>query len=162
MKFHVCLCFSLFDIRLADAHEDLALQMCPWKDEDLTVHVRCSVTSDHTLSTAALVTGMTRKQSYVCRHGQLRLSETERWGTVGTANNTSSEKRKKKDCAPFISFCDVSTSTLAPTKMAESYDQPRQHIKKQRHYFVNKDQSSQGYGFSSGHVWMWELDYEES
>ena len=39
---------------------------------------------------------------------------------------------------------------------------PRQHIKKQRHYFVNKGLSSQGYGFSSGHVWMWELDCEES
>ena len=38
----------------------------------------------------------------------------------------------------------------------------RQHIKKQRHYFVNKGPSSQGYGFSSGHVWMWELDCEES
>ena len=36
------------------------------------------------------------------------------------------------------------------------------HIKKQRHYFVNKGPSSQGYGFSSSHVWMWELDYEES
>ena len=35
-----------------------------------------------------------------------------------------------------------------------SYEQPRQHIKKQRHYFVNKGLSSQGYGFSSGHVWM--------
>ena len=35
-----------------------------------------------------------------------------------------------------------------------SYDQPRQHIKKQRHYFVNKGPSSQSYGFSSGHVWM--------
>ena len=42
------------------------------------------------------------------------------------------------------------------------HDQPRQHIKKQRHYFVNKGPSSQGYGFSSGHVWMWELDCEES
>ena len=41
-------------------------------------------------------------------------------------------------------------------------NQPRQHIKKQRHYFVHKDLSSQGYGFSSGHVWMWELDYKES
>ena len=41
---------------------------------------------------------------------------------------------------------------LAPWK--ESYDQPRQHIKKQRHYFVNKGLSSQGYGFSSSHVWM--------
>ena len=41
-------------------------------------------------------------------------------------------------------------------------DQSRQLIKKQRHYFVNKGTSSQGYGFSSGHVWMCELDYEES
>ena len=38
--------------------------------------------------------------------------------------------------------------------LKESYDQPRQHIKKQRHYFANKGPSSQGYGFSSGHVWM--------
>ena len=44
----------------------------------------------------------------------------------------------------------------------ESYDQPRQHIKKQRRSFANKGPSSQGYGFSSGHVWMWELDYKES
>ena len=36
------------------------------------------------------------------------------------------------------------------------------YIKKQRHYFVNKGPSSQGYGFPSGHVWMWELDYKES
>ena len=44
----------------------------------------------------------------------------------------------------------------------KSSDQPRQHIKKQRHYCANKGLSSQGYGFSSGHVWMWELDYKES
>ena len=44
----------------------------------------------------------------------------------------------------------------------KSYDQPRQHIKKQRHYFANKGSSSQGYGFSSGHVWTWQLDCEES
>src|SRR5574340_307698 len=42
--------------------------------------------------------------------------------------------------------------TLTPWK--KSYDQPRQHIKKQRHYFVNKGPSREGYGFSSGHVWM--------
>ena len=48
------------------------------------------------------------------------------------------------------------------TPWEESYDQPRQHIKKQRHYLANKCPSSQGYGFSSGHVWMWELDCEES
>ena len=49
---------------------------------------------------------------------------------------------------------------LTPWK--ESYDQPRQHIKKQRHYFANKSLSSQGYDFYSSHVWMWELDYKES
>ena len=49
---------------------------------------------------------------------------------------------------------------LTPWK--ESYDQPRQHIKKQRHYCTNKGLSSQSYGFSSSHVWMWELDYKES
>ena len=49
---------------------------------------------------------------------------------------------------------------LAPWK--KSYDQPRQYIKKQRHYFANKGPSSQSYGFSSSHVWMWELDYNES
>ena len=45
--------------------------------------------------------------------------------------------------------------------LEESYYQPRQHIQKQRHYFSNKGPSSQGYGFSSSHVWMWELDYKE-
>ena len=49
---------------------------------------------------------------------------------------------------------------LAPWK--ESYDQPRHQIKKQRHYFANKGPSSQDYSFSSGHVWMWDLDCEES
>ena len=41
-------------------------------------------------------------------------------------------------------------------------NQPRQHIKKQRHYFTNKDLSNQSYGFSSSHVWMWELGNKES
>ena len=49
---------------------------------------------------------------------------------------------------------------LAPWK--KSYDQPRQLTKKQRHYFANKGPSSQSYGFSSGHVWVWELDHKES
>ena len=49
---------------------------------------------------------------------------------------------------------------LAPWK--KSYDKPRQNIKKQRHYFANKDPSSQSYGFSSSHVRIWELDYKES
>ena len=56
----------------------------------------------------------------------------------------------------------------AAMKLKDSYslegklDQPRQHIKKQRHYYVNKCPSSQGYGFSSGHVCLWGLDCKES
>ena len=50
--------------------------------------------------------------------------------------------------------------SVAPWK--KSYDQSRQHIKKQRHYFADKGPSSQSYVFSSSHVWMWELDHKES
>ena len=49
---------------------------------------------------------------------------------------------------------------LAPWK--KIYDQSRQHIKKQRHYFANKGPSSQSCGFFSSHVWIWELDHKES
>ena len=49
---------------------------------------------------------------------------------------------------------------LAPWK--KSYNQPRQHTEKQRHYFANKGLSSQSYGFSSSHVWMWHLDHKEA
>ena len=53
--------------------------------------------------------------------------------------------------------CSHEIKTLVPWK--KSYDQPRQHIKKQRYYFANK---GQGYGFSNSHVWVLELDYKES
>ena len=56
--------------------------------------------------------------------------------------------------------CSHEIKTLAPWK--KSYDQPGQHIKKQRRYFADKGPSNQSYGFSSSHVWMWELDYKES
>ena len=49
---------------------------------------------------------------------------------------------------------------LAPWK--KSYDKPRQHIKKQKHYFASKGLSNQSYDFSSSHVWMWELNYRAS
>ena len=48
----------------------------------------------------------------------------------------------------------IAALKLKDTPCKESYDQTRQHIEKQRHYFVNKVPSSQGYGFSSSHVWM--------
>ena len=66
----------------------------------------------------------------------------------------SSEITADGDCSHEIK------KTLTPWK--KSYDQPRQHIKKQRHYFANRGPSSQGYGFSSGHVQMWELEYKAS
>ena len=62
--------------------------------------------------------------------------------------------RKIWDKKSFIHSSDnlQSVKTLTPWK--KSYDQPRYNIEKQRHYFTNKGPSSQGYGFSSGHVWM--------
>ena len=56
--------------------------------------------------------------------------------------------------------CFLEEKTLAPWK--KSYDQSRQLIKKQRHYFAHKGPSHQSYGFSSGHAWMWELEYKEN
>ena len=56
--------------------------------------------------------------------------------------------------------CSHEIKTLAPWK--KSYDQPGEHIKMQRHYLADKGPSSQSYGFSSSHVWMWELDHKES
>ena len=47
-------------------------------------------------------------------------------------------------------------------KIQHLYDKPRQHIKKQRHYFADKGPYSQSYGFSTSHVWMWELEHKES
>ena len=58
---------------------------------------------------------------------------------------------KKNLCMQMV-IAAMKLKMLTPWK--ESYDQPRQHIQKQRHYFANKGPSSQGYGFSGGHVWM--------
>ena len=57
------------------------------------------------------------------------------------------------------SYCNHEIKTLAPWK--KIYDQPRQHIKKQTHYFADKGLYSQSYGFSSTHVQMWESDHKE-
>ena len=48
-----------------------------------------------------------------------------------------------------------------PAPWKKSFDKSRQHIKKQRHYFSKKGLSSQSYGFSSSHIWMWELHHKE-
>ena len=53
-----------------------------------------------------------------------------------------------------ISLFFILLMKLKDTSWKKSYNQPRQHIKKQRHYFTNKGPSSQGYGFFNSHVWM--------
>ena len=76
-----------------------------------------------------------------------------RWGNSGRLYFGGLQNHCRRWLKPW------NQKTLTPWK--ESYNQPREHIKKQRHFFANKGPSSQGYGFSSGHVWMWELDCEE-
>ena len=82
---------------------------------------------------------------------------TNRWGNSGNSDRLYFG-RLQNHCRWWLQ--PWNWKTLTPWK--ESYDQPRQHIKKQRHYFVNKGLPSQGYGFSSGHVCMWHLGYKES
>ena len=78
------------------------------------------------------------------------------------------EKQWKQCQTLFLGAPKSLQMVIAAMKLKDAYslegkyDQSRQHTEKQRHYFVNKGPSSQGYGFSSGHVQMWELDCEES
>ena len=84
------------------------------------------------------------------------------WQIVGETMETVTEfilggSKITADCNCPL---NLKLKMLVPWK--KSYDQPRQHIKKQRHYSASKGPSSQSYVFSSSHVWMWELDYKES
>ena len=64
--------------------------------------------------------------------------------------------------ARVLEWVGIAFSEKTLTTWKESDDQSRQHAKKQRRYFANKDLSGQGYDFSNSHIWMWELDYKES
>ena len=77
-----------------------------------------------------------------------------RWG-----NNVNSDRLYFWGAPKSLQMVTVALK-LAPWN--KSYDQSRQHIKRHRHYFADKGPSSQGYGFSSSHVWMWELDHKKS
>ena len=79
-----------------------------------------------------------------------------RWGDSGNS------VRLYLFWAPKSLHIVIAAMELKDTPWKESYDQTRQQIKKQRHYFANKGPSGQGYGFSSGHILMCELDCEES
>ena len=80
-----------------------------------------------------------------------------RWGNNGN-NDRLSFLGLQNHCRWWLQ--PQNKKTLAPWK--KSYDKPRHHIKNQRHYFTNKCPYSLNYGFSSSHVWMWELDHKES
>ena len=62
----------------------------------------------------------------------------------------------------FMGFSYCSWACSLEEKLSSTYHQPKQYIKKQRHYFANKGLSNQSYGFSSSYVWMWELDIKEA
>ena len=80
-----------------------------------------------------------------------------RWGNGGNSNRLYFWGAPKS-----LQMVIAAMKVKDACSFKKSYDQPRQHIKEQRYYFANKGPSSQSYGFSRGHVWMWELDYKES
>ena len=93
------------------------------------------------------------------------------WNKLITSTNiiATHKIRIQTNACTWITNCHLNNCSLhwavvshAVASWKQSDDQPRQHIKKQRYYFANKGPSSQSYGFSSSHVWMWELDYKES
>ena len=71
-----------------------------------------------------------------------------RWGNSGNSDRLFSWAPKS------MQMVTAAMKLKDAWSLEENYDQPRQHTKKQRHYFANKGPSSQSYGFSSGHVWM--------
>ena len=74
-------------------------------------------------------------------------------GDMFRGKGTNGKKRVQGwSFSPHDLNLSINQDQLGPWK--KSYDQPRQHTEKQRHYFANKGPSNQGYGFSSGHVWM--------
>ena len=80
-----------------------------------------------------------------------------RWGNNGDSDSLYF-LRLQNHCRWWLQ--PWNQKTLVPSK--KIYDQPRQHIEKQRHYFANQGPSIQSYGFSSSNVWIWELEYKES
>ena len=91
-----------------------------------------------------------------CIHMHRTLSTSEPVQTVGD--------RCEKYLRTTLSLWYYMEATQQQEKKnkKKSYDQPRQHIKKQRHYFAYKGLPSQSYSFSSSHVWIWEFNYKES
>ena len=80
-----------------------------------------------------------------------------RWG-----NNGKSDRLYFEEAPNSLQMVTAAMKLKDSFSLEEKLWPHGQHIKKQRHYFANEGPSSQSYGFSSGHVWMWELDHKES
>ena len=80
-----------------------------------------------------------------------------RWGNSG-----NSERLYFLGLQNYLQMVIAAVKLKYAAPWKKIYDQPKQHSKKQRHYCANKGPSSQSYGFSSSHVWMWKMDYKES
>ena len=113
---------------MAESEEELKSLLMKVKEESEKVGLKLNIQKTKIMASGPI----TSRQI----DGETGNSERLFWGSKITVDG---------DCSHEI-------KTLAPWK--RNYDQPRQHIKKQRYHFVNKGPSSQGYGFSSGHVWM--------
>ena len=91
---------------------------------------------------------------------KLNIQKTKIMASVPSLHGKQTGKQWKQWLTLFFWVPKSLSMVIAAVKLKdaypwkESYDQPRQHIKKQRCYFANKGLSNEGYGFSSSHVWM--------
>ena len=140
--------------------------LIPWKetyDQPKLSHfscVRLCATPEMAAHQAPLSLGFSRQEHWSGLPFPSPMHESEKWKCSRSSYPTLSDPM---NCSlPGSSIHGIfQARVLEWGAIAFSNDQPRQHIRKQRHYFANKDLSSQGYGFSSSHVWIWELDYKE-
>ena len=123
--------------------------------------VRLCATPEMATHQASLSLGFSRQKHWSGLPFPSPMHESEKWKWSHSVMSNSSNPM---DCSPPGSSIHgiFQEKVLEWGAIAFSDDQPRHHIKKQRHYFANRGLSSQSYGFCSSHVWMRELDYKEA
>ena len=123
--------------KVAESEEELKSLLMKVKEESEKVGLKLNIQKTKIMASSPITSWQT---------------DGETMETMTDVNLGDSRMTADGDCSHEVK------KTLAPWK--KSYAQPRQHIKKQRHYCANKCSSSQSYSFSSSHVWMWELDHK--
>ena len=122
---------------MAESEEELKTVLMKMKDESEKAGSKINIQNTKTLASSLIISQqIEREKSGIC----------DRFYLLGFKITMDS------DCSHKIKI---------PTPWKKSYDKPRQHIKKQRHHFANKDPSGQSYAFSSSHAWVWKLDHEK-